>query len=265
MMDDMNESEGGVGLDQKREQSTIGFPYNDLDAAVEVAKAIYNRSGLGSCDLDELAAELGQVVSGSFRLKIATSRIFCLIEKDGRAGARLTDLGRQLMTSESERSARAESFLKVPLYSAIYESYKGHLLPPPKALEREMQKLGVSSKQTDKARQVFERSARQAGYFDMGDDRLVKPKSDSAVKKTDFQDGNQSQPNISEDKGKQFSKSNSAELHPFIEGLLSTLPIPGEDWTSKERVKWLKTAANMFDLIYKGETAEIEIRLGAEG
>jgi hypothetical protein len=41
--------------------------------------------------------------------------------------------------------------------------------------------------------------------------------------------------------------------HPFIEGLLKTLPEPESDWPAAARVKWLQTAANIFDLIYKGD------------
>ena len=35
--------------------------------------------------------------------------------------------------------------------------------------------------------------------------------------------------------------------------LLQTLPDPEEDWPAAGRVKWLRTAANIFDLIYKGD------------
>ena len=49
------------------------------------------------------------------------------------------------------------------------------MLPPAAALEREMGQLGVASKQTGKARQAFERSAEQAGFFAHGADRLVMP------------------------------------------------------------------------------------------
>ena len=147
--------------DGKREQSTIAFPYLDLDGAVELARAVYNRSGLGTCNVDELAAEMNQNVSGAFRLKTGTAKIFDLIDKDGKSGFKLSDLGRQIVSAETERAARAESFMRVPLYAAVYEKYRGHMLPPAKALEREMQSLGVSSKQTDKARQAFERSAKQ--------------------------------------------------------------------------------------------------------
>jgi len=47
--------------------------------------------------------------------------------------------------------------------------------------------------------------------------------------------------------------------HPFIEGLLKTLPEPESDWPAAACVKWLQTAANIFDLIYKGDGG-IEIR-----
>jgi hypothetical protein len=171
------------GDDAKREQSTIAFPYLDLDSAVEVARAIYNRGGHGGCSVDELAAEMNQTVSGAFRLKTGTAKTFELVEKEGKSGFRLSDLGRQIIAAETERAARAESFMRVPLYSAVYEKYRGHMLPPPKALEREMQSLGVSSKQTDKARQAFERSAKQAGYFESGEDRLVRPRADSLPRK----------------------------------------------------------------------------------
>lgn len=167
------------GDDAKREQSTIAFPYLDLDSAVEVARAIYNRGGIGGCSVDELAAEMNQTVSGAFRLKTGTAKTFDLVSKEGKSGFKLSELGRQIIASETERAARAEAFMRVPLYAAVFEKYKGHMLPPAKALEREMQGMGVSSKQTDKARQAFERSAKQAGYLESGEDRLVRPRTDS--------------------------------------------------------------------------------------
>jgi hypothetical protein len=40
---------------------------------------------------------------------------------------------------------------------------------------------------------------------------------------------------------------------PLILGLFRTLPEPEADWPAKDRLKWLQTAANIFDLVYKGE------------
>ena len=46
-------------------------------------------------------------------------------------------------------------------------------MPPAAALSRDMVTLGVSEKQKDRARLVFERSAEQAGFFEQGNQRLV--------------------------------------------------------------------------------------------
>jgi hypothetical protein len=43
------------------------------------------------------------------------------------------------------------------------------------------------------------------------------------------------------------------QYHPFIEGLLQTLPEPGTLWTVEGRAAWLLAAAQNFTLIYKGE------------
>lgn len=161
--------------DRRNARSTIEFPYLDLDAAVDVARAVYNRAGRSPCEIDELAAQMGQTVSGAFRLKIATTRLFGLIEKEGSRSFRLSPIGQRVVQGDTEAEARADAFLAVPLYRAIFDQYRGHLLPPTKALEREMVTLGVAPKQADKARQAFERSARQAGFFAHGEDRLVQP------------------------------------------------------------------------------------------
>lgn len=164
----------GRGMDR----STIEFPYLDLDVGIEVARAVYSRAGLGACEIDELAAQMQQVVSGSFRLKTATAKTFGLIERDGRTGFTLSAIGQRVIQVDTEAEARATAFLTVPLYKAVFDRYRGHLLPPAKALEREMAAFGVAPKQADKARQAFERSARQAGFFAQGDDRLVQPRLD---------------------------------------------------------------------------------------
>lgn len=166
--------------DDKNERSTIGFPYLPLEAAEEVANAIWSHSASSPCAVDELAAALGMTVSGAFRMKTAAARIFGVVDKDGRSAFKLSPLGLRLVSPGSEAAARVEAFLSVPLYNKVYETYRGRLLPPAKALEREMQTFGVSSKQTDRARQAFDRSARLAGFFHAGDDRLVRPKTGDA-------------------------------------------------------------------------------------
>lgn len=70
------------------------------------------------------------------------ARIFGLIESE-KGQISLTDIGRRIVDPTQERRARAEAFLHVPLYVAIYSKYKQHMLPPAAALEREMAQLGV--------------------------------------------------------------------------------------------------------------------------
>lgn len=252
------------GASDKREQSTILFPYGDLDDAVSVARAVYARSGRGACDLDELAAEMGQTMSGAFRMKTAAARIFDLVTKEGKSSIRLTELGQQVVNSDSERGARAEAFLRVPLYAGIFEKYRGHLLPPPKALEREMLSLGVSSKQTDKARQAFERSARQAGFSEAGEDRLVRPKTELPTRKADeFEAPDDKQEQQEKRDRRVGGGGDGGGHHPFVQGLLQTMPEPGTVWTIEGRAAWLEAAANVFKLMYQGD-GRITVRVADE-
>ena len=51
-------------------------------------------------------------------------------------------------------------------------------------------------------------------------------------------------------------------LDPLIQGLVNRLPEPDSMWSLNDRVKWLRTAANIFGLIYKcGEGEDKEIKL----
>jgi len=254
------ERAGETATESKREQSSIAFPYLDLDAAVEVARAIYRRSGLGSCDLDELAAEMKQTMSGAFRMKTGTAKIFELVDKDGKSSIKLSDLGRQIVTAETERAARAEAFMRVPLYSAIYDKYKGHLLPPPKALEREMQSVGVSSKQTDRARQAFERSAKQAFYFESGEDRLVRPRADLPTRQIEKEGGEDDDFGGDDDDRRDRNRGEKGKgggggdgYHPFVQGLLDELPKTDDfgAWEVEDQAEWLTAAAGIFKLLSK--------------
>lgn len=235
----------------KRSRSTIQFPYGDLNHALEVTRAIHSNSG-DQCTLDQLAAWLkhDNVDSGAFQGKVATARIFGLIET-GRKQVNLTPLGSNAVDPQQERQARVDAFLHVQLYRAIFDKYRGRLLPPGVGLEREMANLGVSPKQTDKARQAFQRSADQAGLFAHGRDRLVMPADTSAEREVPGPETWQPQTVEGESRRGFGGGQPPSDLHPFIQGLLGTLPAPDSVWPQDERTKWLETAQNIFGLIYK--------------
>jgi hypothetical protein len=43
----------------------------------------------------------------------------------------------------------------------------------------------------------------------------------------------------------------SARADPLFQGLINRLPKPDDLWPLEERAKWLRTAASIFDLLYK--------------
>jgi hypothetical protein len=245
------------------DQSTIQFPYGDLNDAVVVANGIMKCGGV-ACQPDQLAASLGQEpTSGNFRQKIATARTFGIIETI-RGRYQLTELGFAIADKGREKVARVEAFLSVPLYRRVYEEFRNKQLPPrPQALEHAFVGFGVARKQKERARQAFDRSAQQAGFFDQaGRDRLIRPSG-----------GSTSQPSFEEEGGSaRIETDTDAEtashggggsngggggrrgrLHPFIQGLLDSLPEPETNWAEEGRAKWLQAAANIFDLMYKGD------------
>lgn len=238
---------------QKRQRSAVAFAYIDLKDVMEVATAIHDHVGSGDCDEHQLSAWLNKSQKSSgFRILLSTARLFGLIETDTAASFRLTVLGRRAVDPTQAREAKARAFLTVPLYSAIFEKYKGGVLPPAAALEREMMQIGVAEKQIRTARLVMERSAQYASFLEHGKDRLVMPGIAPDASREP------ASPDESERRlggGAGGSGGGGKPRHPFIEGLLKTLPDPDseEEWPREKRVKWLQTAANIFDLIYKGE------------
>lgn len=230
---------------QQRERSTIDFPYSDLNSAVGIARTIHEREGT-VCDVSQLASWLDQSSSGgTFRSRLSAARVFGLTETvRGQGKVLLTELGRDILDPGKEQQARTTAFLTVPLYNAMYEQHHGYALPPAAAIERQMISLGVSKKQADRARQAFTKSAQQAGFIDSQTGRFIKPGTGVSTEDRRQED---------DKKGDGGNGGGRPPLHPLIEGLIRTLPEPETEWPAVERIKWLRAAANNFDLIYTGE------------
>lgn len=232
--------------DSKRERSTIEFPYGDLDDAVEIAKGIHEVGG-SSCEWDQLAAKLNQASNGGgFRQRMLTAKTFGLVTY-GQGKASLTPLGSRIVDPKQEKAAKADSFLTVPLYRAVFDKFKGGVLPPADAMESEMAGLGVSTKQKGKARQYFQRSAQQAGYFWSGQDRLVRPATPNGVT-TDGPPADEKQEH--EKHKRKGGDGGDGTRHPLIEGLIRELPEPKTPWPLEARRNWLQLASSLFNVIY---------------
>jgi hypothetical protein len=141
----------------------------------------------------------------------------------------------------------------VPLYKKTFDQFKGNTLPPrPAGLEQAFVRFGVPAKQKAPARLAFDRSARQAGFFEMaGENRLVQP----VVSWTDpsLATGVDAKPKEHEPVTEAVVTKPSRKLHSFIEGLLDELPATHAEWSVTDRGKWLDAAAKIFALIYKGD------------
>jgi hypothetical protein len=248
-----------------RETSTVAFPYNDLDDAISVARAMHSAGGV-PLDRDQLAAQLGiSSVGGNFSLKLSGARMFGLIT-GGSGRIELTPLGFEILDPPRERAAKAEAFLNVELYRKLYDSFKGRTLPPrPAGLEQAMVSLGVAQKQRDKARQAFDRSARTAGFFPTpAEDRLVAPvigpnaAVGESARAQDTVDAEVVRAPIA-------APPPQRTLNPFIEGLLDELPAKGEQWGIDDQANWLRAAAQIFRILYKGDgEITVSVRTGAQ-
>ncbi len=235
----------------QRVQTEIEFPYADLPAAVDLAQRIHSHAG-SSCEDEEIAAWLDMSVNGgTFRSRRSSARMFGLIEASGRR-LTLTQLGLRI-NDDNDRAARVEAFLKPKLFARMYDQWRDQALPPRTEIERQIGELGVPPKQKTRARQVFQKSAQYAGFIDANSGRFVKPSGGSPERPPVSEGSKGSDGKAGGDSGGQGG--NDPPRHPFIEGLLRTLPDPDSEaeWPLDKRVKWLQTAANIFDLIYKGE------------
>ncbi len=229
-----------------RERSRIAFPYADLDEAVSLADALYRNAGAGSAELHQIAAWVNQTqTSGAFRTKVGAARTFDLIQVDqGRAS--LTETGRKIVDPETMLGAKVKAFLAVPLYRAIFNKYKIGPLPAPVGLEREMVEMGVALKQRERARQVFAKSARAAGFFAQGPHRLVLPSFNASVT---------AQPDNLESRSEygRFGGGGQPPKHPVIDGLIQMLPEPGTVWSASKREGWLNAWKAVLPMLYQDE------------
>lgn len=245
---------------RKRDRSLIEFPYADLPRSEELTAKAASVGARVWIDQTQLAVALDMsVTGGTFRGRLSAARMFGFIETEA-GKVRISDLGLRLLEEDLARAARVEAFLRVPLYAAMYESYNGFALPPAAAVERRMMELGVPQKQAERARQVFWTSA-QAASFIASNGRFAKPalapapvkEEEQRADKDDQGNGNgNGGGNGTGGGGGAGGGGGGGGLHPFVEGLLQTLPEPGTDWDASARADWLSAAATMFKLIYKG-------------
>jgi hypothetical protein len=267
-------------------QSSVSFPYMDLDTGIAVAQAMMGAGGV-ALTREQLAGVMKMAVgSGTFITKTATARIFGLIATV-QGKYELTNLGFAIIDKDenTQRAAKAEAFLTVPLYKRTYEEFKGKQLPPRSGLENAFAKFGVSPKQTYSARLAFDKSAEQAGFFPAGNDRLIEPILRGPTGPAGPTGPTGPAPYATGPTGPSgppagglhermaadlpvrpprfYGGGDGLDLDQLVVGLLRRLPKPGEVWETEKRARWLQTLAANFDMVYQtedGKTVLIECK-----
>jgi hypothetical protein len=244
--------------ESERDRSTIPFPYADLDNAIRIAKAVSEVGGT-TCQVAGVAAKLGvKITGGGFRQMLSAAKVFGLVTF-GQSMVQLTVLGQKIADPKQEKQARVDAFLTVPLYRAIFDRVKGAggTLPPPAGLESEMVSLGVTPKVVDRARQTFQRSALQAGFFAFGQDRLIMPSHRPA-------EGGAAQSHGGGKPGGDSGGGGGGNTRdPLLQGLINKLPPDGTTWGAEDRVAWMELAKGIFDFVY-GKAEPITVGLAKD-
>ena len=229
-----------------RQRGGIPFPYDDLDAGISIARALHDTFG-GHAESEQVAAALGQnPSSGSFTAKLGAARHFGLVTTRKRT-VEATPLGQRILNEQAATAARVEAFLNVPLYAALYEAYNGTQLPGDAGLEAKIRSLGAPEKQVKTARQVFARSARQAGFFDLSPDRLVKP----AVTSMKSEEASDDEETFESERRKDDIGMKPA----IITEVFRRLPDEGESFPPDARERWMAALTASLDLEYATEAA----------
>ena len=250
-VEEVSSDESGE-LEGKRQRSTIAFPYADYDDVEKIAQAIHGNVGHGVCTLDQLASWTSQSAkSSTFRSQVAAARLFGLINSEGADAYQLTPLGVRAVDQAQARAAKAEAFLAVPLFKAVFDKHRGNTLPPTAAIEREIVALGVSEKQKTRARQVLVSSAEQTGFHEQGKNRLVMPAvvvpaAAAETKKKNSNGGNNG------DEG-------NLDLDPLLMALLRKIPPREEGWPSEKRARWFRTFAMNVSQVYDSDDQPVEL------
>jgi hypothetical protein len=234
-------AEDGGRPEVSRERSIVRFCYEDLASAQSVVKALHSQYG-GRATYDQIALELGSSpTSGAFRNKVSAARMFGFVTVDRQGVISPTPLGTNLLDERTASDARAEGFLNVPLYAQLYERFRNSTLPGDKGLENVIREMGVASKQVVTARQVFQRSAQQAGYFRHGRNRLVRPpqgivtESGYAEERTDERQ-EEGQPGMQAD--------------PLLASLFQKLPPREKGYSDRERQDFVAALQAIFNVVY---------------
>ncbi len=235
--------------------STIEFPYYDLDAGVKIVNAIQNSAG-SKCKVNQLAENLGYSSNGGyFRMLVKSAKTFGLIVREGVGMVKITERGQKILDPDLRAQALSDSFLNVKLYKKIYQKYESCELPTAENLEKAIVSFGVTPKSKVAARQAFEKSAEQAGFLD-DNNKLINPFIESPESELDTM----SEVHRSDQLNDRSEAIEDTKIHPLIKVLIRELPKPKSEWSSSQKVRWLRAMNSNLAWIYP-DSGDVNIKI----
>jgi len=246
------------GIEPRRTQSGVSYPYFDLDASIKVAEVIHGRGG-GSCAADQLAfwLEYKSVKSGTYLTRVAAARNFGLIQSSS-GRLTVTDRGMSIVAPvmpDDAAKAKADAFLSVELFGKVFEHFRGKQLPPEVGLKNLFKSAPyfILPDRIDPAVRVFMNSAEQAGFLTNDRSRLIPPSNSAPAPKSETPKGGEEEapPVVEKPKtGGAGGGDGTSGVHFAIVGLLRELPPPGAPWPAAKKQRFLSAFQATIDFIY---------------
>ena len=240
------------------------FPYADLERAQVIAERV-KKIGVDACKRGQVAASLDiDADGGGFRSKVGAASKFGLVS--ARSGMLiLTDLGKRVLDPQTQENGLVESFLSVPVFDELYQKLENVPNPDAEAVEQQLADLGVIKSQVTRARQVFMKSAKYAGFYKLHPDRLMQPGQGTAGSPNGEQSTSDTHSDDTYDRGKTngptAEPADQGSGQPLLEALFATRPKSEDTWTLSEWTDWLEALMPVLRMDYKGHTALRQIKV----
>ena len=250
----------GKGGRTKGRQSKVRFPYYDLAAAVEMTEVIHQKGG-GVCDKAQLAALMGyKKNSGSFAHRVATTKMFGLVDQQSDYRFRITPRGKAIVapvTPKRSAEAKVDAFLSVELFERLYEDLGGSPLPDDVGLQNLIRDdYGVIDTRAAPTVRIMLASAEYAGLFaTAGKERMVIPpglpdNDGNYLPDPPLDGGRKRDDGSGNNNGGGGGDSPTDSIDPAIAGLLRRLPPGGTPLTAKRREQLVTAFTHVVAFVY---------------
>lgn len=236
-------------------RSSSTAPYFDLDSSIKVADVVFHKGG-GACTGDQLAHWLDykSVRSGTYLTRVsAANKHFGLIDQEGDRFV-VTERAKKILAPvmpDDATSAKVEAFLSVPLFSKVYDQFRGSQIPHEVGLKNLFQSTyKVLPDRVPQAVRVFLNAAAQAGLLTADRTRLIKPAAPAGDAKAPTKD--EQAPAPEKQRAAYGGGDGPTGVDSAIAGLLRKLPPPGP-WSVREKTRFKDAFLHTIDFLYPDE------------